>query len=186
MGTIFVDNLEPQSGTTLTLGASGDTVTLPSGVTASGFGGITVAQQYFLSADQNNSSDFDFTSNLTADSASIGASLTESSGIFSFPSTGIYQVIAYMHSRNSDSAQDANLKIFFTTDNSSYNEVAQGGHRFSVASKNYGFYCQSFVDITNTSLCKIKFGVTAVGGTMTTRGGTDGHTKFTFIRLGDT
>ncbi len=26
MGTIFVDNLEPQSGTSLTLGASGDTV----------------------------------------------------------------------------------------------------------------------------------------------------------------
>ena len=33
MGTIFVDNLEPQSGTSLTLGASGDTVGLASGAT---------------------------------------------------------------------------------------------------------------------------------------------------------
>ena len=33
MGTVFVDNLEPQSGTTLTLGASGDTVSLGSGGT---------------------------------------------------------------------------------------------------------------------------------------------------------
>tara|TARA_B100001939_G_scaffold165702_1_gene142868 strand:+ start:135 stop:713 length:579 start_codon:yes stop_codon:yes gene_type:complete len=33
MGTIFVDNLEPQSGTSLTLGASGDTVNLGSGGT---------------------------------------------------------------------------------------------------------------------------------------------------------
>ena len=33
MGTIFVDNLEPQSGTSLTLGASGDTVSLGSGGT---------------------------------------------------------------------------------------------------------------------------------------------------------
>ena len=33
MGTVFVDNLEPQSGTSLTLGASGDTVTLASGTT---------------------------------------------------------------------------------------------------------------------------------------------------------
>lgn len=33
MGTVFVDNLEPQSGTTLTLGASGDTVNLGSGGT---------------------------------------------------------------------------------------------------------------------------------------------------------
>tara|TARA_R100000995_G_scaffold69603_1_gene38154 strand:- start:320 stop:889 length:570 start_codon:yes stop_codon:yes gene_type:complete len=31
MGTVFVDNLEPQSGTSLTLGASGDTVGLASG-----------------------------------------------------------------------------------------------------------------------------------------------------------
>jgi hypothetical protein len=39
MGTIFVDNLEPQSGTSLTLGASGDTISLASGATA-GFGKI--------------------------------------------------------------------------------------------------------------------------------------------------
>ena len=31
MGTIFVDNLEPQSGTSLTLGSSGDTIALASG-----------------------------------------------------------------------------------------------------------------------------------------------------------
>jgi len=40
MGTIFVDNLEPQSGTSLTLGASGDTVSLTSGATSTGFGKI--------------------------------------------------------------------------------------------------------------------------------------------------
>jgi len=39
MGTIFVDNLEPQSGTSLTLGASGDAINLASGATA-GFGKI--------------------------------------------------------------------------------------------------------------------------------------------------
>ena len=39
MGTIFVDNLEPQSGTSLTLGASGDTIGLATGATA-GFGKI--------------------------------------------------------------------------------------------------------------------------------------------------
>jgi hypothetical protein len=39
MGTIFVDNLEPQSGTSLTLGASGDAINLATGATA-GFGKI--------------------------------------------------------------------------------------------------------------------------------------------------
>jgi hypothetical protein len=33
MGTVFVDNLEPQSGTSLTLGASGDTLSAASGST---------------------------------------------------------------------------------------------------------------------------------------------------------
>tara|TARA_Y100001970_G_scaffold289421_1_gene419794 strand:+ start:48997 stop:49581 length:585 start_codon:yes stop_codon:yes gene_type:complete len=39
MGTLFVDKLDPQSGTSLELGSSGDTVSLGSGVTAgTGFG----------------------------------------------------------------------------------------------------------------------------------------------------
>ena len=45
MSKIEVDQVDPQSGTTLTLGTSGDTITIPSGVTitnsgtATGFGG---------------------------------------------------------------------------------------------------------------------------------------------------
>ena len=31
MGTLFVDKLDPQSGTSLELGSSGDTITFPSG-----------------------------------------------------------------------------------------------------------------------------------------------------------
>jgi len=45
MGTLFVDKLDPQSGTSLELGSSGDTITIPSGATITnngtqtGFGG---------------------------------------------------------------------------------------------------------------------------------------------------
>jgi len=38
MSTLEVNTITPQSGTTLTLGGSGDTINLGSGVTASGFG----------------------------------------------------------------------------------------------------------------------------------------------------
>ena len=38
MSKIEVNAIEPQCGTTLTLGASGDTVTLASGASQSGFG----------------------------------------------------------------------------------------------------------------------------------------------------
>ena len=46
MGTLFVDKLDPQSGTSLEIGSSGDTITIPSGCTItnngtqSGFGGV--------------------------------------------------------------------------------------------------------------------------------------------------
>ena len=67
MGTVFVDNLEPQSGTTLTLGASGDTVNLGSGGTVyntPAFSASLSANQTSVSAGtftkvQINSEDFD-------------------------------------------------------------------------------------------------------------------------------
>ncbi len=46
MGTLFVDKLDPQSGTSLEIGSNGDTITIPSGCTITnngtqtGFGGV--------------------------------------------------------------------------------------------------------------------------------------------------
>jgi hypothetical protein len=63
MGTLFVDKLDPQSGTSLELGSSGDTITIPSGCTITnngtqtGFGeGNTPAFFVQLSGDQTISS----------------------------------------------------------------------------------------------------------------------------------
>jgi hypothetical protein len=41
MSKIEVDQVDPQSGTTLTLGTSGDTVSIPSGVTLANSGTMT-------------------------------------------------------------------------------------------------------------------------------------------------
>ena len=54
------NKLSPASGTALQIGDSGDTITIPSGATitnsgtASGFGGITNAQQWRISASQTS------------------------------------------------------------------------------------------------------------------------------------
>ena len=78
MGTIFVDNLEPQSGTSLTLGASGDTLTIPSGCTisnsgtASGFGKIGQVVSVTHTSDQTS------TSTSFADVTNLNASITPS------------------------------------------------------------------------------------------------------------
>ena len=42
MGTLEVDKLDPQSGTALEIGTSGDTVTVPSGVTLTVAGALNV------------------------------------------------------------------------------------------------------------------------------------------------
>lgn len=53
MSKIETNTIAPSTGTTLTLGESGDTVTLGSGATQSGFGGVmTPTFQAKLSADQ--------------------------------------------------------------------------------------------------------------------------------------
>jgi hypothetical protein len=51
MGTIFVDNLEPQSGTSLTLGASGDSIKASTGAVWTG----TVAESSSSSVVENGS-----------------------------------------------------------------------------------------------------------------------------------
>ena len=101
MATLFVDKLDPQSGTALEIGSSGDTITIPSGATltnngtATGFDGLSDVSQWRLTAAQQLTT-ADVTANLervdTSGQGTIGSAMSESSGIFTFPSTGIYMV----------------------------------------------------------------------------------------------
>jgi len=52
MAVLYVDQVDPQSGTTLTIGTSGDTVTVPSGVTVAGGLSNTPAFEAYLGASQ--------------------------------------------------------------------------------------------------------------------------------------
>ena len=59
MSKLFVDQVDPKTATTLTLGTSGDTISIPSGVTianagtATGFGGANTPIWYVRrNADQ--------------------------------------------------------------------------------------------------------------------------------------
>jgi hypothetical protein len=180
MSTLEVNNITPQSGTTLTLGGSGDTINLGSG--ASGLAttnGITEADQWRLTA--NKTSTGDITANLervdTGGFGYIGTGMTESSGIFTFPSTGIYSVTFNMF------ADDyVRVSTLTTTDNSTFVTAAltkgdiSGGEAAS---------CIFLFDVTDTSTHKVKFKF--YEGTGTLQGSTsDNQTHFTFIRLGDT
>ena len=121
------NNIINESSDTITIGASGDTIAL-AGTTVTGITqGITMADQWRLTA--NNTTNADISSNLErvddASSAKIGTGMSESSGIFTFPYTGLYLV---RYNILGEAIANDNIlgSIKTTTNNSSYDEVAVG------------------------------------------------------------
>jgi hypothetical protein len=196
------NNIINENANTITIGASGDTITIPSGATitnsgtATGFGGITMADQWRLTSDYSlNSSSLQYlSSNLeridTTGQGTIGSAMTESSGIFTFPSTGIYLVSANYQFVRNGSSQWIQSVISGTTNNSSYASFAdQEGSISQVSSSNTSTTTSpsTLVDVTDTSNVKVKFGVAGAQGPISVKGNTSyNYTFFTFIRLGDT
>jgi hypothetical protein len=152
-------------------------------------GGITMAQQWRKTANSTGNHDPISSNWEKADTDSpgyIGSDMTESSGIFTFPSTGIY-LIHFQASIEGAATQYNNVIISATTDNSSYSSASEG-YVFLNASNQYSSTVVSFIfDVTNTSTHKVKF-VTFPQDTSTTlMGDSNNHrTGATFIRLGDT
>ena len=114
--------------------ASNVTGTLPvaNGGTAltSGFeNGVTVADQWRLNSTYLVTNSSAVLTNLeqvdTDGFGGIGTAMTQSSGIFTFPTTGIYLITgtAYLYRENSGSA-NVTLQLQTTTDNSNYNGAA--------------------------------------------------------------
>jgi len=196
------NNIINENANTITIGASGDTITIPAGATitnsgtATGFGGITVADQWRLTTDYSlNSSSLVYpTSNFervdTTGQGTIGSAMTESSGIFSFPSTGIYLVSANYQFVRSGDVQWIQSVIYGTTNDSAYASWAdQEGSIAQVASANTSTTTSpsTLVDVTDTANVKVKFGFAGAAGPISVKGNTSyNYTFFTFLRLGDT
>ena len=192
-----VDTIQDQSGNniinenagTITIGKSGDTINLASGATNNL--GITEADMWRLTADIVGVGSADITANLErvddATFAKIGTGMTESSGIFTFPSTGLYLVSinVYFDSRGNDPFGNVTIKVSSDT-GSNFDDVAQvQGGNDNNARITHTTSIQTFVNVTNTSTFQVKFTV----GSQTfndVKGDTDiNETCFTFIRLGD-
>ena len=117
----------------------------------------------------------------------VGTGMTESSGEFTFPSTGVYYIIA--RSRVSIAANLGNVKIgiSMTTDNSSYSSIALGSAFSDGDDNNSTMFCSAMVDITNTSTHKVKMAYAGADSNVDFQGSsTQMYTGLTFLRLGDT
>ena len=155
-------------------------------------GGLSVADQWRLTSDYtiSNSSTTAITANLervdTDGFGHIGTGMSESSGIFTFPSTGIY-LIHFQASIEGAATQYNNVIISTTTNNSSYSSASEG-YVFLNASNQYSSTVVSFIfDVTDTSTHKVKFVTFPQDASTTLMGDSNNHrTGATFIRLGDT
>jgi len=116
----------------------------------------------------------------------IGTGMTQSSGVFTFPSTGYYYINANVtYTQDSSNADYGFIVIQTTTNNSSYINVAYGSatpltNRYSSGSIDY------ILDVTDTANVKIKFSVAAQASSDVVGNTSFNQTNFTFIRLGDT
>ena len=186
------NNIINESSDTITIGASGDTIAL-AGTTVTGITqGITVADQWRLTANLTTSVGQQFITanwerNDSTSSGTIGSAMTESSGVFSFPSTGVYLIMAGAYFvEGTSTAYYAGLNITTTEDNSSYTDRVQTyGHVYN-ASEHISVGLNYIFDVTNTSTHKFKLEAeTQTAVTLT--GDTDkDRTWVRFIRLGDT
>jgi hypothetical protein len=120
----------------------------------------------------------------------LGSQMTESSGVFTFPSTGIYYItFAASFQLNGDDRAPA-VYIEATTDNSSYAISSERPTHIKQTSSNVTYasaVTDQLFDITDISNQKVRFRVAFVNaGTQTTGSTTRDFTSMRFIRLGDT
>ena len=184
--------------TRLAIGAAGKALL----VNASGNGleyggaGITMAQMWRITSNfgvTSNSGGADITSNFeitdTYGTGSLGSDMSQSSGVFTFPSTGIYLILFNAgHTLSSGSGINwSQIEIRVTTNNSNYEKAAYGYATMHNSGSYQTSQAQFMFDVTDTSTHKVKFGVQGSNSNSQLVGSSNqNHTTFTFIRLGDT
>ena len=152
--------------------------------------GIEMVDQWRITSTKSNNGQSVFDSNWERNdlnSNKIGsAGMSESSGVFTFPTTGKYLVIAFGYATGNN---DRYMGIWIerTADGSNWTRAAEGyGSAYNSGSNTFSqVSIQYFFHVTNTSTHKIRLKSDNVG-TCNWDGAQDiMRTGFTFIRMGD-
>ena len=187
-GSVDADTIAANAVTTTKIANSAVT-----SVKTTGLGVITMAEQWRLqSALQGNRSPLTGWNVVnTGNAGKIGSSMSESSGAFTFPSTGIYLIMFVLQGYSDNHTQNLIGVIQTTTNNSSWTGVSysQNGiydYNNSYPSHSNGMNTHIF-DVENTSTHKVRFEYGAgQGGEYCDGNGSYTKTSATFVRLGDT
>tara|TARA_Y100000361_G_scaffold4046_1_gene3475 strand:+ start:432 stop:1229 length:798 start_codon:yes stop_codon:yes gene_type:complete len=115
-----------------------------------------------------------------------GTGMSESSGIFTFPSTGLYYIDFTGFVVATSSTDYSGGGIHATTDNSSYNIMTQNFTNTQGSGDHANFRCHTTFNVTNTSTHKVRFFQFSQNGTGRLESDTNQfRTGFTFMRIGD-
>ena len=172
--------------------AQGVTGTLPTSNYVQG--GITVADQWSLTTSFTGSAEpiaSNWEQNDEASFTNIGTAMSQSSGVFTFPSTGIYHVIFNAGTEaNNLTADMFDVVIQVTSDGgSNWDSGAIGQLSQTNISSGHGQSTSvgQIIDVTNTSNVKVRFQVSNASSNVYIQGTTGARKTYaTFIRLGDT
>ena len=184
------------SGASLTnLPAANLTGTLPAidGSNLTGISaGITMFDQYRLTTSFTGAVS-PISSNIervdTNSPAFIGSAMSVSSGTFTFPSTGMYEVSFYLKGRINGDSRFHLANIDVTTDGTNFTEAAQGCNNYYDGGAITVSSCvvRIFFDVTDTSTHKVRFSVSVNSSSTQTDGDTaKNQTYFTFKKIGTT
>ena len=159
--------------------------------------GLQMADQWRVTSNVNlNNGDDYLTSNWErVDGSGQGVliasgGMTQSGGIFTFPSTGIYRVEWEGYFEDTGSANTITTGIYVTTDNNTYSRRAQRVDSITdISGSTYAYgsvHVQTLVDVTDVSQVKVKFRVSSGGSVAFDSSSTENRNCATFMRLGDT
>jgi len=169
------NNIINENANTVTIGKAGDTVNVVGTLQSNGTdvpttaGGITEVDMWEMSTQTYNHDDWIDTgwSRFTdLSGAPHGTGLTESSGIFTFPSTGVYEILFQTYFWNPSTTRSyVGVDVRGSTDNfaSNYTRLGLSYTNTSTAGDHSVFTITCIYDVTNTSNNKIRFQCQAAG-----------------------
>ena len=161
--------------------------------------GITMADQWRRTAGVGTNGGENF---LTTDwarvstpmgtfgSGNAASKMTQSGGIFTFPTTGIYYVSWQAYAEVSSTSRMTAVNIYISsTDGTDFGNLASmiSGVDADISGYSYsGGHCSALVDVTNVNNVKVKFRVYSSGNVTWDATSAENRNCATFIRLGDT
>ena len=181
--TLKVDQLKDSGGNEIITSNGSGTITVNSQPFKNG---ITEADQWRITADLSANTN-PISANLERPDntgfGKIGTGMSVSSGIWTFPSTGLWKIEAFFTGiiASGDAQIVCNIRTYIS---STATDVAQA---FIGSSSDYDSAMTSFLyNVTDTSTHQLTFRVSSIASGGYLRGDTDkNETHFNFIRLGD-